>query len=188
MYRIEQTRKHKKNLFHAQNLFYNKKLDFLVCPMGQRMEKIYTKQSKTTTVFLQQHSVYQAQNCQGCPMRGQCFNAKGNRRIEINHNLQRLKAKARENLESEKGKKIYAKRCIEPEPVFGNIKQNKHFKRFSLRKLPKINIEFGLIAIAHNFAKWIEKIRLLHLILFPTSKSHFQGLFNLMFYKKINIH
>lgn len=188
MYRIEQTRKHKKNLFHAQNLFYNKKLDFLVCPMGQRMEKIYTKKSKTTTGFLQQHSVYQAQNCQGCPMRGQCFNAKGYRRIEINHNLQRLKAKARENLESEKGKEIYAKRCIEPEPVFGNIKQNKNFKRSSLRKLPKINIEFGLVAITHNFAKWIEEIRLLHLILFPTSKNHFQGLFNLMFYKKINIH
>lgn len=90
-------------------------------------------------------------------MRGQCFNTKGNRRIEINHNLQKFKAKARENLESEKGKEIYAKRCVEPEPFFGNIKQNNHFKRFSLRKLSKINIEFGLVAIAHNLAKWMEK-------------------------------
>lgn len=162
MYRIEQTRKHKKNLFHAQNLYYNKELDFLVCPMGQRMQRIYFKQSKTTTGFLQQQSVYQAQNCNGCPMRGQCFNAKGNRKIEINHNLQYLKAKARENLESETGKETYAKRCVEPEPVFGNIKQNKSFKRFTLKKLPKINIEFGLVVIAHNFAKWIEKIRLLN--------------------------
>lgn len=162
MYRIEQTRKHKKNLFHPQNLHYNKELDFLVCPIGQKFAKIYTKSSKITTGFLQQHSVYQAQNCNGCPMRGQCFNAKGNRRIEINHNLQYLKAKAKENLESQEGKEIYAKRCVEPEPVFGNIKQNKHFKRFTLRKLPKINLEFGLIVIAHNFAKWIEKIRLLN--------------------------
>jgi transposase len=181
MYRIEQTRKHKKNLFHAQNLFYNKELDFLVCPMGQRMEKIYTKQSKTTTGFLQQHSVYQAKNCNGCPMRGQCFNAKGNRRIEINHNLQHLKAKARENLESEAGKEIYAKRCVEPEPVFGNIKQNKHFKRFTLRKLPKINIEFGLVAIAHNFAKWIEKIRLLTLRQISVLRNHFKDLLSQYF-------
>jgi hypothetical protein len=57
-------------------------------------------------------------------MRGECFNAKGNRRIEINHNLQHLKVKARENLESQAGKEIYAKRYVEPEPVFGNIKQN----------------------------------------------------------------
>jgi hypothetical protein len=55
MYRMEQSRKHKKNLFHAQNLFYSKELDFLVCPMGQRMHKIYTKQSKTTTGFLHHH-------------------------------------------------------------------------------------------------------------------------------------
>lgn len=160
MYRIEQTRKHKKNLFHPQNLFYNKEHDFLVCPMGQRMEKVYTKNSKTTTGFLQQHSVYQAINCNGCPLRGQCFKAQTNRRIEINHKLEALKIKARANLESEKGQEIYSKRCIEPEPVFGNIKQNKGFKRFTLNKLPKINIEFGLIAIAHNFGKWLAKTHL----------------------------
>jgi len=158
MYRIEQTRKHKKNLFHAQNLFYNQEEDFLICPIGQKMIKIYTKRSKTTTGFIQHHSVYQAINCEGCPMRGQCFKAQGNRRIEINHTLQKLKTKARENLESELGKEIYAKRCIEPEPVFGNIKQNKGFKRFTLTKINKVNIEFGLIAIAHNFSKWIAKV------------------------------
>lgn len=176
MYRIEQSRKHKKNPFHAQNLYYNEDSDFLVCPMGQRMQKIYTKQSKTTTGFLQQHCVYQAQNCNGCPMRGQCFNAKGNRRIEINHKLKHLKIKVKENLESKIGKEIYAKRCVEPEPVFGNIKHNKHFKRFTLRKLPKINIEFGLVAIAHNFAKWIEKIVLSTFGLFSVLISHFEAL------------
>lgn len=160
MYRIEQTRKHKKNVFHAQNLFYNSEHDFLVCPIGQKMIKIFTKKSKTTTGFLQHYSVYQAINCEGCPMRGQCFKAQGNRRIEINHNLQKLKNKVRENLESESGKEIYSKRCIEPEPVFGNIKQNKQFKRFTLMKITKVNIEFGLVAIAHNFSKWIAKVRL----------------------------
>jgi transposase len=160
MYRIEQTRKHKKNLFHAQNLYYNTEQDFLVCPIGQRMNKIYTKKSKTSTGFAQYHSVYQSVNCEACPMRGQCFKAQGNRRIEINHNLQKLKTKARENLESELGKEIYSKRCVEPEPVFGNIKQNKGFKRFTLNKLTKVNIEFGLVAIAHNFSKWIAKVRL----------------------------
>lgn len=159
MYRIEQTRKHKKNVFHPQNLFYNAEQDFLVCPMGQKMTNIYTKKSKTTTDFLQHHSVYQAINCEGCPLRGQCFKAQGNRRIEINHSLQKLKTKARENLESELGRAIYSKRCIEPEPVFGNIKQNKGFKRFTLTKMTKVNIEFGLIAIAHNFSKWIAKVR-----------------------------
>ena len=88
-------------------------------------------------------------------MRGQCHKSSGNRRIEINHGLKQLRLKAKESLESERGKEVYPQRCIEPEPVFGNIKQNKGFKRFSLRKLPKVAVEFGLVAIAHNFAKWV---------------------------------
>ena len=39
------------------------------------------------------------------------------------------------------------------EAVFGNLKNNKHFKRFHLRGLKKVEIEFGLLAIAHNLAK-----------------------------------
>ena len=65
---------------------------------------------------------------------------------------QRLKGKARENLGSEIDKVIYYRRCIEPEPVFGTIRQNKHFKQFTLKKWTKINIELGLKAIAPNFA------------------------------------
>jgi hypothetical protein len=39
------------------------------------------------------------------------------------------------------------------EAVFGNIKQNKGFKRFMLRGKEKVTTEFGLIAIAHNLMK-----------------------------------
>lgn len=42
-------------------------------------------------------------------MRGQCFKGQGNRKIEINHNLQKLKTQARENLESEIGKRFTLK-------------------------------------------------------------------------------
>ncbi|MCK8140587.1 transposase [Flavobacterium sp. I-SCBP12n] len=70
------------------------------------------KESQTTTVFIQYHSVCQEVNCNDFSVRGQCFKAQGNRRIEINHNLQKLKTKARENLKIELGKEIYSKRCI----------------------------------------------------------------------------
>lgn len=30
--------------------------------------------------------------------------------------------------------------------------------RFTLTKFTKVNIELGLIAIAHNFSKWIAKV------------------------------
>ena len=45
-------------------------------------------------------------------------------------------------------------RPIEPEAVFGQIKSGHLFRRFALRSLEKVNVEFGLIAIAHNLKKW----------------------------------
>src|SRR3712207_8187316 len=49
--------------------------------------------------------------------------------------------------------KIYAKRKIEPETVFGNMKANLSFKKFRLRGNDKVKIEFGLMAMAHNIIK-----------------------------------
>ena len=45
-------------------------------------------------------------------------------------------------------------RCWNVEAVFGNIKQNMNFKRFMLRGIEKVNVEIGLIAMAHNLKKY----------------------------------
>jgi hypothetical protein len=79
--------------------------------------------------------------------------SKGNRIIEVSHRGNALKKQANENLKSEQGIYYRKKRCIEPEPVFANIKHNKNFKRFMLRGLQKVSIETGLLAIAHNLKK-----------------------------------
>jgi len=50
-------------------------------------------------------------------------------------------------------KKIINKRKIDVEPVFGNIKHNLKFSRFSLRWFNKISIERDIVCIAHNFKK-----------------------------------
>ncbi len=46
---------------------------------------------------------------------------KTNRIIEVNHNLNRHKAKAKEKLNTEEGIKKRKKRSYDVEPVFGNI-------------------------------------------------------------------
>jgi hypothetical protein len=51
------------------------------------------------------------------------------------------------------------KRGVDVEPVFGHIKTCRGFQRFMLRSLAKVNIEFGLLAIAHNIKKWWTKIQ-----------------------------
>jgi len=45
------------------------------------------------------------------------------------------------------------RRIIEPEPVFGDSKNNCGFKRFLLRGLLKVSLEVGGLSLAHNLLK-----------------------------------
>ena len=87
------------------------------------------------------------------PLRGQCHKSKRNRQIEVNHTLDDYKARARELLTSELGLVHRSNRPIEPEAVFGQIKENDKFRRLRLKGLTGAKIEFGLKAIAHNLRK-----------------------------------
>ncbi|WP_251239187.1 transposase, partial [Bhargavaea ginsengi] len=58
-------------------------------------------------------------------------------------------------------KKVYALRKIEVETVFGNLKGNLAFRRFLLRGLDKVHVEFGILAMAHNFLKVARILRML---------------------------
>ena len=172
----EQKRAWKKNAFAVQNLFYNPDKDFFICPMGQRMTNIGIKKSKSELGYVSTLTRYQAQNCQDCPLRGLCHKSKNNRVIEVNYKLREYKRKARERLLSEQGVYHRGKRCIEPEAVFAQVKHNSQFNRFRLRGLQKVNIEFTLVAIAHNLRKWSRKaafalIYALYFSIFPKRKS-----------------
>jgi transposase len=156
-FHLEQKRKVKNNPFSVANLFYNDKEDFFVCPSGQRLLNTGTRKRTSTNGYESVVTYYQGARCQGCPFRGQCHSAKGNRKIEINHRLNLLKKQAKERLESELGLAHRSKRPIEVEAVFAQMKSNNKFTRFTLRGLQKVNIEFGLMAVAHNLRKMAVK-------------------------------
>ena len=138
---------------HADQLYYNKDEDYVVCPMGQHMKNIASHKDQSKSGYEQLITKYQAHNCEGCPMRGTCHKQNGNRIVEINHRLRELKAQAAQRLRSEEGIRKRKKRCHDVEPIFANWKQNKHFRRFNLRGKEKVTIEIGLIALAHNLQK-----------------------------------
>ena len=144
-----------KRPFTQDKLHYNKEKDCYICPMGQPMDKLSTYGKKTGGGFVQQLTKYQARNCEGCPMRGACHKSKGNRIIEVNHNLNRHKQQAQEALNTETGIAHRKRRPVEVEPIFGNIKENHRFRRFMLRSREKVEIEFGLLALAQNLRKKI---------------------------------
>lgn len=149
----EQSQKFKLDVSRLENLHYNARDDYFVCPMGQKMTPVRQVWCESDLGYKYQVTHYQAQNCNGCPIRGACNKQKGNRCIKVNHKLFLYKQKARENLLSEKGKELRGRRCTEVEQTFGQLKWNKKFKRYLLRGLEKVTIETGILALAHNFQK-----------------------------------
>jgi hypothetical protein len=59
----------------------------------------------------------------------------------------------RELLTSEQGLRRRSNRPIEPEAVFGQIKECGKFRRLRLKGMTGAKIEFGLKAITHNLGK-----------------------------------
>jgi len=152
-FHMEQTKKYKNDPFKTANLYYNEQQDCYYCPIGQQMRYIDQYKKKTPNAYEQTYSRYQAQNCQGCPLRGACHKSKTNRIIEVNHKLNAYKKQARELLMSDQGIAHRKKRPADVEATFGQIKQNMKFDRFNLRGIEKAETEIGLISIAHNIKK-----------------------------------
>ena len=158
MFHVEQMKKYSDNPFLPQNLYYNEKDNYYVCPMGQHMDFVREEKRYTESGFEQTVSIYMARRCHGCPLRAKCHKAKGNRIIEVNHRLNAYKDMVRSLLTSEEGLMHRSRRPIEPEAVFGQLKANGMFKRFRLKGLSGTGIEFGLKAIAHNLMKLSNKV------------------------------
>lgn len=152
-FHYEKKKKFKDNKFRVENLKYDETKDEFTCPAGKKLKYVYTKDYKTDNGYQTNRRCYQCEDCTACVFRSDCHRSKYNRTIQYSPTLAEMKTKARENLNSEKGIELRKKRGVEVESVFGHIKQNSHFRRFSLRGLKKVNLEWGLISIAHNIKK-----------------------------------
>lgn len=136
-----------------ENLYYDHQKDRYICPMGQAMEASGESTRETSTGFVQQLRNYRAKNCTGCPLAAACKPGKYGKNLQINRNLQHYKASAKTLLTSAEGIERRKQRTTDVEPVFGHLKYNKKMGRFLLRGKEKVEVETGLLVIAHNLAK-----------------------------------
>jgi Transposase DDE domain len=63
--------------------------------------------------------------------------------------IDEMKAK----IDSEEGKRIYARRLAIVEPVFANICVQKRMHRFTLRSKRKVDVQWRLFVLVHNIGK-----------------------------------
>jgi transposase len=157
---LEHKKSYRSNPYHKENFAYDAVTDTYTCPQGRRMTFKQLKPITTDNGYQSTARLYQCESCQGCPVASQCKRGKGDRTIQINPTLETYRAQARANLNSEEGIALRKQRGVDVEPPFGDIKFNQGYQRFRLRGQAKVNVEIGLLSIAHNakkIASWVNE-------------------------------
>lgn len=149
-------RKWREDKMRSANWDYDEASDAYTCPDGRKLPFAGERKTKTDRGFESTARVYECPDCGGCPLRKACFKSKdenARKRIQVNPRLTEFKQRASALLHTEKGSKLRKKRGVDVETVFGDIKRNYGFTRFTLRGLEKATLEFRLVAAGHNIRK-----------------------------------
>ncbi|MDB6354738.1 IS1182 family transposase [Trichococcus sp. K1Tr] len=157
MYRKEKKKRVKNDPFQTANWDYHEEDDSFTCPNGNKLTFRYKSHRTDRYGFTRLFNVYECEDCSGCPFRSQCTKAKEgkNRRIHYNEKWEQQKKSIQQLLSEEKTGKIYGKRKIDVEPVFGYLKANLRFTRMSVRGKENVKNELGFAFMAVNVRKYI---------------------------------
>lgn len=152
-YHKEKSKVWKEDVGKIENWTYDEAEDRWTCTAGRTL---YFRQEskeilKSGYEIRKRH--YRSQSCDGCPLKGRCTKATGNREVVVSLERLRYQKQAREILRSEDGYALAVRRMTEPESVFGQLKNNRGFRRFLLRGMEKVTLEVGWLSLAHNLLK-----------------------------------
>lgn len=155
-YRKEQNKTIKKDVFNSENWEYDEERNSFTCPNNKELK--YTRETYKIDKYgyKRDFKVYQCKDCIGCPNKQDCIQGKETklRTIYYNEKWEEQKSYVKEKLLKEKEKRIYARRKIDVEPVFGFLKANLGFTRFSLRGKSRVHNEIGFALMAVNIRKF----------------------------------
>lgn len=150
----EQTKIWKNQIGRLENMTYDEEMDEWICKNNKRLIFTNERKQKSDNGYQSKKRIYICTKCHGCPFQSSCANEKDTKTIKVSVENQKQRKEVRELLASEEGKSKYRQRKIDVEPVFGQIKYNNNFQRFSMKGLTKNTVDWGLVCVAHNLKKW----------------------------------
>ncbi len=152
-------RSFKQDISKRENMRYNAESDTYTCHAGKALVPLYIKKQKSKNGYESEVTVYECTSCNGCPYKGKCTKAKGNKRLSVSKNFVEHRQKSYENIMSETGIKYRMNRSIQVEGAFGVLKNDYDFQRFLLRGKTKVKLEILLLCFGYNINKLHAKIQ-----------------------------
>ena len=134
------------DIFTIEKFDYDEVNDVYTCPNGKELHLKSEKHKEYSKCYRTQIGA-----CLGCSFKKKCTKGKSNTRyltVSINRDLQ---ITAKENLEANKD--LYSKRSAMVETVFGRMRMQHKFNRFTMVGLDKVRLQFALLVIAYNIRR-----------------------------------
>ena len=158
-YEMWKKRSFKKDISKRENMGYDENADCYTCHAGKRLVAVGKKRQKSKSGYESEVTVYECEDCSGCPYKGACTKAKGNKRLYVSKGFIEKRQESYENILSEKGIQYRMNRSIQVEGAFGVLKNDYEFQRFLLRGKTKVKLEILLLCMGYNLNKLHAKIQ-----------------------------
>ena len=152
-------RSFKQDISKRENMGYDETADIYTCHAGKKLRPIFLKKQKSKSGYESEVTVYECEDCTGCPYKEKCTKAKENKRLYISKRFLEKRQEFYENILSEKGIQYRMNHSIQVEGAFGVLKNDYEFQRFLLRGKTKVKLEILLLSMGYNLNKLHTKIQ-----------------------------
>ena len=152
-------RNFKKDISKRENMSYDEAADTYTCHAEKKLRAVSVRKQKSKSGYQSEVTVYECEDCGGCPYKEKCTKAKGNKKLYLSKNFLKKRQESYENILSEKGILYRMNRSIQVEGAFGVLKNDYEFQRFLLRGKTKVKLEILLLCLGYNLNKLHAKIQ-----------------------------
>ena len=166
-YEISKTRKYRQDISRRENMAYDPETDEYICSQGKRLKAIYERHSKSRNGYISTVTVYECENCTGCPYKEKCIHGnhcktpmeKRNKRLNVSKVMKKKRQETLKRITTEYGTQLRMNRSIQAEGSFAVIKEDMNFRRYLYCGRENVLAQSVLLAIAYNVNKLHHKIQ-----------------------------
>ncbi len=152
-------RSFKQDISKRENMRYDDTTDTYECHAGKTLYPLFLKNQKSKSGYESVVTVYECEDCTGCPYKEKCTKAQGNKRLYVSKSFIEKRQESYENIMSETGILYRMNRSIQVEGAFGVLKNDYEFQKFLLRGKTKVKLEILLLCLGYNINKFHTKIQ-----------------------------
>jgi IS5 family transposase len=150
--------------YHASRFEYDAEQDYCICPEGQKLE--FEKKTRSRHGEDWEEKIYRCSQSRTCPVAGECSQDRRGRKITLTPHSEAMRRQRIRQQDPGNREKLSRKRLV-VERVFGELKQNQGFRRWSYRTLEGVRTQWSMVCLAHNLRKLYSSWKTRQLVLAP---------------------